>query len=194
MPADRRRSNAFMEMSRRMSFSLNTSTAALTRSSVDEVMVIVSSPCHSMRVSVPRKSKRVDSSLAAWLRALSTSWRSTLLTTSKLMNPPLDSSSFGGARMYYPTPPKPTFRRESASRPAKRRSRRGRGSAVFLSGASSLYPATRTKAGCPSGQWERTVNPSAYAYAGSNPAPATVDVLRRRPSRILYFPLHAGDS
>ncbi len=28
-------------------------------------------------------------------------------------------------------------------------------------------------AGCPSGQWERTVNPSAYAYAGSNPAPAT---------------------
>ena len=28
-------------------------------------------------------------------------------------------------------------------------------------------------AGCPSGQWKRTVNPSAYAYAGSNPAPAT---------------------
>ena len=36
-----------------------------------------------------------------------------------------------------------------------------------------MYPASRTKAGCPSGQWERTVNPSAYAYAGSNPAPAT---------------------
>jgi hypothetical protein len=29
-------------------------------------------------------------------------------------------------------------------------------------------------AGCPSGQWKRTVNPSAYAYAGSNPAPATL--------------------
>src|SRR5665811_1760456 len=28
-------------------------------------------------------------------------------------------------------------------------------------------------AGCPSGQWKRTVNPSAYAYAGSIPAPAT---------------------
>src|SRR5690606_11016618 len=31
-----------------------------------------------------------------------------------------------------------------------------------------------TQAGCPSGQWEWTVNPSAYAYAGSNPAPATL--------------------
>lgn len=49
-------------------------------------------------------------------------------------------------------------------------------------GTSSLYPASRTKpetgrgttkADCPSGQWERTVNPSAYAYAGSNPASAT---------------------
>src|SRR6478672_4970424 len=28
-------------------------------------------------------------------------------------------------------------------------------------------------AGCPSGQWKRTVNPSVYTYAGSNPAPAT---------------------
>src|SRR5574340_1707116 len=28
-------------------------------------------------------------------------------------------------------------------------------------------------AGCPSGQWERTVNPSAYAYVGSHPTPAT---------------------
>ena len=36
-------------MSRRISFSLKTSTAALTRSSVEEVMVMASSPCHSMR-------------------------------------------------------------------------------------------------------------------------------------------------
>ena len=36
-------------MSRRMSFSLNTSMAALTRSSVDEVMVTASSPCQAMR-------------------------------------------------------------------------------------------------------------------------------------------------
>ena len=28
-------------------------------------------------------------------------------------------------------------------------------------------------ADCPSGQWERTVNPSAYAYVGSNPTSAT---------------------
>src|ERR1700693_3038934 len=34
--------------------------------------------------------------------------------------------------------------------------------------------ATRTTpADCPSGQWERTVNPSAYAYPGSNPGSAT---------------------
>jgi hypothetical protein len=39
--------------------------------------------------------------------------------------------------------------------------------------ASPLYSASRTEAGCPSGQWERTVNPSAYAYPGSNPGPAT---------------------
>src|SRR5829696_195667 len=71
-----------MEMSRRMSFSLKTSMAALTRSSVEEVIVMFSSPCHAMDVSVPRKSKRVASSLAAWFSALSTSWRSTLLTTS----------------------------------------------------------------------------------------------------------------
>src|ERR1700752_1633889 len=34
--------------------------------------------------------------------------------------------------------------------------------------------ATRTTpADCPSGQWERTVNPSAYAYPGSNHGSAT---------------------
>jgi hypothetical protein len=27
--------------------------------------------------------------------------------------------------------------------------------------------------GCPSGQWERAVNPPAYAYGGSNPPPST---------------------
>ena len=29
------------------------------------------------------------------------------------------------------------------------------------------------KAGCPSGQWERAVNPSVNAFEGSNPSPAT---------------------
>src|ERR1700678_630424 len=36
-----------------------------------------------------------------------------------------------------------------------------------------MYSALRAMAGCPSGQWERTVNPSANAYTGSNPVPAT---------------------
>ena len=48
-----------MQMSRRMSFSLNTSTAALTRSSVELVSSMASSPFHAILVSVPRKSKRV---------------------------------------------------------------------------------------------------------------------------------------
>ena|GEM_PF-6987349 len=30
-----------------------------------------------------------------------------------------------------------------------------------------------TMAGCPSGQWEQTVNLSVNAYGGSNPSPAT---------------------
>src|ERR1700760_158957 len=40
--------------------------------------------------------------------------------------------------------------------------------------------ATRnTPADCPSGQWERTVNPSANAYPGSNPGSATCVVPQR---------------
>ena len=71
-----------MEMSRRTSFSLKTSTAALRRSSVELTSSMDSSPFQAMVVSVPRKSNRVASSLAAWFSALSTSWRSILLTTS----------------------------------------------------------------------------------------------------------------
>src|SRR3954454_9245609 len=160
-------------MSRRINFSLNTSMAAFVRSSVDEVMVMASSPCHSMWVSVPRKSNRVDSSLAAWLRALSTSCRSTLLTTSKLESA-IALASSRCARKYYPTTAKSTFRRQTASKSLRNVDLdAGADSAVFVQSTSSLYPASRTMAGCPSGQWERTVNPSAYAYAGSNPAPAT---------------------
>src|SRR5690349_11554394 len=75
-------SNAFIEMLRLTSFSWKTSIAALQRSSVSEVKVIASSPAQATVVLVPRKSKRLLSSLAAWLSALSTSCRSTLLTTS----------------------------------------------------------------------------------------------------------------
>src|SRR5215212_468214 len=70
-------------MLRLISFSLNTSRAALTRSSVSACRVTPSSPAQAMVALVPRKSKRCESSLPAWFRALSTSWRSTLLTTSK---------------------------------------------------------------------------------------------------------------
>src|SRR3954452_8089022 len=70
-------------MPRLISFSLKTSSAAATRSSVSACSVTPFSPAQAMLALVPRKSKRCASSLPAWLRALSTSWRSTLLTTSK---------------------------------------------------------------------------------------------------------------
>src|SRR4051794_4529020 len=81
---------------------------------------------------VPRKSNRCASSLAAWFSALSTSWRSTLLTTSK------DESAIASSAL--------------GTR------RRGPGAAVSRS--CTLFRYHRT-AGCPSGQRERTVNPSA---------------------------------
>jgi hypothetical protein len=54
-----------------------------------------------------------------------------------------------------------------------------------------LYPATRTTADCPSGQWERTVNPSAYAYPGSNPGSAT-EVKRLFPALTTTFSVGAS--
>src|ERR1700679_4080420 len=130
-------------MSRRISFSLKTSTAALTRSSVELVNSIASSPFQAILVSVPRKSNRVESSLAAWLRALSTSCRSSLLTTSN------DESAIG----YVP------FLRSWPF--------------VIRAHLRCRLATRTTPADCPSGQWERTVNPSANAYPGSNPGSAT---------------------
>src|SRR3954453_8698708 len=75
-------SSDFSESWRLTSFSLNTSSAALTRSSVSALMVTASSPAQLMLALVPRKSNRWLSSLAAWFSALSTSWCSTLLTMS----------------------------------------------------------------------------------------------------------------
>ena len=54
----------------------------MARSSVSALMMMPSSPDQSIEALVPRKSKRWDSSLAAWFSALSASWRSILLTTS----------------------------------------------------------------------------------------------------------------
>src|SRR5216683_2030693 len=45
-----------------------------------------------MEAPTPRKSNRVPISFAAWLSALSTSWRSILLTMSKLLSATRDSS------------------------------------------------------------------------------------------------------
>ena len=79
-------------MFRLISFSLNTSTAAFARSSVSDSTLIASSPAQAIEVPVPRKSNRCESSFAAWFRALSTSCRSTLLTTSN------DGSAIGPPR------------------------------------------------------------------------------------------------
>ncbi len=37
----------------------------------------------------------------------------------------------------------------------------------------SVHSEVLPMVGCPSGQWERAVNPPAYAYGGSNPPPTT---------------------
>src|SRR3954452_8633405 len=89
-------------MTRLISFSLNTSTAAVARSSVSDSIVNASSPAQAIDVPVPRKSKRWESSLAAWFRALSTSWRSSLLTTSNDGSAILASSPVGPCGTRYP--------------------------------------------------------------------------------------------
>src|SRR5947209_9585428 len=75
-------SSDFSEMFRLTSLSLKTSSAALARSSVSAWIVTAFSPAGVICAPVPRKSNRVDSSLAAWFSALSSSWWSTLLTMS----------------------------------------------------------------------------------------------------------------
>src|SRR5947199_4464143 len=75
-------SSDFSEMFRLTSLSLKTSSAARARSSVSAWTVTAFSPDGVICAPVPRKSNRVDSSFAAWLSALSSSCRSTLLTMS----------------------------------------------------------------------------------------------------------------
>src|SRR5690606_8239719 len=69
-------------------------------------------------------------------------------------------------------------RRGAHPRPgAARVHRHGVGQPVCIPAGGSLYSRPRTgnggTAGCPSGQWEQTVNLSVKAYVGSNPTPAT---------------------
>src|SRR2546430_2386218 len=76
-------SRALSETPRLTSFSLNTSSTALARSSLLARMSMAWSPDQAMDAPTPRKSNRVPISLAVWLRALSTSCRSIRLTMSK---------------------------------------------------------------------------------------------------------------
>src|SRR6266498_5611001 len=136
-------SNALSEICRLTSLSLKTSMAALHRSSVSASIVMASSPDHFTEAPVPRKSNRVDSSLLAWLSALSTSCRSTLLTTSK------DGSA--------------TSLTSRAELPSTERAYRCGG--YRLSAPRTRWVRFRPvrlertlPAGCPSGQREQTVN------------------------------------
>src|SRR5271165_6963385 len=153
-------SRCLSETPRLTSFSLKTSRTALARSSL---LARISTPCspdHAMDAPTPRKSNRVLISLAAWLSALSASWRSILLTMSKLdslgMTHRLDG--YGASRhlavhlaVHLGCPRWP---------PAD-------GGVVGVATTrvvrySSLCCLTRRRpAGCPSGQRERSVKPSA---------------------------------
>src|SRR5687767_12459712 len=140
-------------MLRLISFSLNTSRAAATRSSVSACRETPSSPAQAIVALVPRKSKRCDSSLPAWLRALSTSWRSTLLTTSKDASAMAVSLPLGG-------------------RPPGLRGRRP----PFL--YSSPVP---PHGGLPEWPMGADCKSVGLAYEGSNPSPATPGTNGPRP-------------
>src|SRR3954453_24022435 len=131
-------------MLRLISFSLNTSSAAATRSSVSAWSVTPFSPAQAMVALVPRKSNRWESSFPAWFSALSTSWRSTLLTTSNdesAMAVPLPLCELPGLRDH-----RPRF----------------------------LYAApVRPHGGLPEWPMGADCKSVGLAYEGSNPSPAT---------------------
>src|SRR5580692_1724742 len=76
-------SRVLSDTPRLTSLSLNTSRTAIARSSLLARMSTACSPDQAMDAPTPRKSNRVPISLAAWLSALSASWRSSLDTMSK---------------------------------------------------------------------------------------------------------------
>src|SRR5208282_2660529 len=133
--------------------SLKTSRTALARSSLLARMSTACSPDQAMDAPTPRKSNRVPISLAAWLISLSTSWRSSLDTISKedswdATAPRLDAAG----QAVTPNAP----RRGSGTLKYGRRTVWSRLGLSF-----SEPPALRHTAGCPSGQRERSVKPSA---------------------------------
>src|SRR5690606_8239459 len=129
------RSNALSETPRRKSLDSKTSTIALTRSA-EFAFISTDSPDHSIEAPTLRKSYRCAISLDAWLSALSTSWRSTLLTMSN------ELSAMSGLLFCW----------WAAS--------------AFEDPGLACYPSIRshaTTAGYPSGQRELTVNQPRYA-------------------------------
>src|SRR5271166_4390970 len=146
-------SRVLSDTPRLTSLSLKTSRTALARSSLLARMSTACSPDQAMDAPTPRKSNRVPISLAAWLSALSTSWRSSLDTMSKE-----DSWDATALRLDAPgqtvTP--------NAPRRGPERLKYGRRTVRSRLGLSfSEPPALRHTAGCPSGQRERSVKPSA---------------------------------
>src|SRR5579864_4033894 len=160
-------SSVFSDTPRLTSLSLNTSRTALARSSLLARMSTAWSPDQVMDAPTPRKSNRVPISLAAWLSALSTSWRSSLDTMSKedscdATAPRLDASA-------------PARHAERAGRPADSYGPAGHRLTVSSClGLSFSRPPARTVYGrlpeWPKGAVCKTVG---SAYVGSNPTPAT---------------------
>src|SRR3954452_21859116 len=133
-------------MPRLASFSRKTSSAAATRSSVSACRVTASSPAQATVALTPRKSKRWESSLPAWFSALSTSWPSTLLTTSK------DASAMTVSSLRAARTRRGPSRRSSAVLYAHRAPERG---------------------GLPEWPMGADCKSVGLAYEGSNPSPAT---------------------
>src|SRR5689334_4299338 len=146
-------SRVLSETPRLTSLSLKTSRTALARSSLLARMSTACSPDHAIEAPTPRKSNRVPISLAAWLTALSTSWWLSLDTMSKE-----DSCAATAPRLDAIT----------AGRHAERAMIRGQPLhqiplTVWSRLGLSFWrpPELRHTAGCPSGQRERSVKPSA---------------------------------
>src|SRR6266704_2393678 len=145
-------SRVLSETPRLTSLSLKTSRTALARSSLLARMSTACSPDQVIEAPTPRKSNRVPISLAAWLTALSTSWRSSLDTMSKEDSCDATAPRLGDKRG-------PAYRTRhvlwSAAQPYPAYG------AVASSVILAMPPALRHTAGCPSGQRERSVKPSA---------------------------------
>ena len=138
----------------------------MARSSLLARMSTACSPDQAMDAPTPRKSNRVPISLAAWLSALSTSWRSSLDTMSK-------EESWDATA--------PRLDARTAGRHAERAGRRARydpdgpsANRLVVSWA-ILFDAARATAHGRLPEWPKgaVCKTVGSAYVGSNPTPAT---------------------